>query len=73
MVISKRSTEHKQQWGALVTGDFNGDGAADILWHNGATDQTVVWNMSSGMFASQGVLPSISNVSWAQLFHSAKR
>ncbi|MFN7173069.1 MAG: hypothetical protein ACK4P3_09850, partial [Fimbriimonadaceae bacterium] len=32
-------------WVRATTGDFNGDGRADIVWHNGTTNQTAVWTM----------------------------
>ncbi|MFN7172519.1 MAG: FG-GAP-like repeat-containing protein, partial [Fimbriimonadaceae bacterium] len=32
-------------WERTTTGDFNGDGRADIVWHNGTTNQTAVWTM----------------------------
>ncbi len=34
------------QWAIVNTGDFNGDGRADILWHNPITNATAVWAVS---------------------------
>ena len=34
-------------WSIVGTNDFNLDGTADILWHNGATGETQVWLMKN--------------------------
>ena len=42
-------------WHAIGTGDFNGDGKADILWQN--TDGTpAIWDMNGMSILSAGVL-----------------
>src|SRR5260370_562666 len=30
-------------WSIVGTSDFNGDGKADILWHNSSTNETQIW------------------------------
>ena len=37
-------------WVPVGTGDFDGDGMTDILWHNNATGRTVVWFMNGTNF-----------------------
>ena len=36
------------EWSVQGTGDFNGDGTADILWRRASDGQTVMWEMSGG-------------------------
>ena len=45
-------------WSIAGTGDFNGDGTTDILWHDAYGDVTI-WLMSAGSIA-QGV--SVGNL-----------
>jgi hypothetical protein len=33
-------------WRIAGTNDFNQDGSADILWHNGTTGETQMWLMN---------------------------
>ena len=33
-------------WGIAGTGDFDGDGKSDLLWHNGGTGATELWEMN---------------------------
>jgi hypothetical protein len=40
-------------WRFAGTGDFNGDGKTDILWHNGGTGATQAWFMDGVTMASQ--------------------
>ena len=54
-------------WFPEISGDFNGDGRSDILWHNFTTTANVVWFFNSnGQFSSQTVLPSSTN-NWTPL------
>jgi hypothetical protein len=38
-------------WNVALTGDFNGDGKSDILWHNTNGD-TSIWYMNGTMVSS---------------------
>ena len=42
-------------WHALGTGDFNGDGRADILWQN-SSGQVVTWEMNGTSLISSNSL-----------------
>jgi hypothetical protein len=45
-------------WRAIGTGDFNGDGKADILWQN--TDGTPgIWEMNGTSFVTAAALPAV--------------
>ena len=39
-------------WKIETTGDYNGDGKDDILWHNDTSGQTVEWLMNGAQVAS---------------------
>lgn len=41
-------------WQVVGTADFNADGAADILWLNQGTDETLAWLMSGTSLAGWG-------------------
>src|SRR5260370_42418570 len=36
----------------VVRSDFNGDGKSDILWHNSATGENVIWLMNETAIAT---------------------
>jgi hypothetical protein len=43
------------------SGDFNRDGKADLLWHNNATGQTILWAMDGkDVVSGSGELPRVS-------------
>jgi hypothetical protein len=51
-------------WMVAGTGDFNGDGFADILWRNTTTGQTLIWLLTdTGMLLSSGS-PGTVPVEW---------
>jgi len=54
-------------WAPVLNGDFNGDGTADILWHNFNTNANLIWLLNSqAQWSSQSVLPSTTN-NWSPL------
>jgi hypothetical protein len=40
----------------VASRDFNGDGKADILWHNGATGETQIWFMDGHRLADRATV-----------------
>jgi FG-GAP-like repeat len=51
-------------WKAIRTGDFNGDGLADILWQNTSTGQASVWEMSGNTLKGGGPVTPNPGPSW---------
>jgi len=41
-------------WSIVETGDFNGDGKSDILWHD-TSGNVAIWFMNSAQVTSAGV------------------
>ncbi|HET7017320.1 MAG TPA: VCBS repeat-containing protein [Streptosporangiaceae bacterium] len=58
-------------WSVVGVGDFNGDGAADILWHNSSTNETQIWFMSAYQIQwrqaveDEGGAPIIVGLPWS--------
>ncbi|HUP59853.1 MAG TPA: hypothetical protein VNA69_05490 [Thermoanaerobaculia bacterium] len=44
------------------SGDYNGNGAADILWRHAGTGQNYIWFMNGLAIAAQGVVDYVPNV-----------
>src|SRR5207302_984682 len=52
-------------WTILGTGDFNGDGRSDILWHNAQSGFTVLNEMNGSQIAGSGIIASDPNWAYA--------
>src|SRR4051812_3963788 len=46
-------------WSIAGSGDFNGDGQADILWQNTSTGERSIWFMTGNTFAGAALLPVV--------------
>ena len=46
-----------QNWQIVGSGDFNGDGRADLFWRNAGTGQNAIWEMDGQTVLSSGPMP----------------
>lgn len=53
-------------WKIAGAGDMNGDGRADLVWHNQATGALFVWFMNGATVMAWGApsLPAIADLTW---------
>jgi hypothetical protein len=51
-------------WRIAGTGDFDGDGAADILWRNASTGANYVYFMNGRSIVNEGYLRTVADQSW---------
>src|SRR6266699_3124922 len=47
-----------------ASGDFDGDGKADILWRNALTGENYIWLMNGLTIAAQGLVNVVDDPAW---------
>ncbi|HJR55207.1 MAG TPA: VCBS repeat-containing protein, partial [Rhizomicrobium sp.] len=52
-------------WQTLGSGDFNGDGKADILWHRSSDGALGVWVMNGANITAGERLSSSTSAAWS--------
>src|SRR5688500_13348401 len=57
-------TVSDMSWEIAGTGDFDGDGQADILWRNQATGENYIYFMDGKVVIGEGFIRSVSDLSW---------
>jgi hypothetical protein len=62
-------------WSVVGSNDFNHDGKPDILWHNGTTGETQIWNMNGSRVMSRATVndetgnPALVGAPWTIMNH----
>jgi hypothetical protein len=51
-------------WNIAGTGDFDGNGSADILWRNSSTGENYVYFMNGVSIVNEGYLRTVSDQGW---------
>jgi len=58
-------TVSSQNWQVVGSGDYNGDGDADILWRNVANGQNAMWLVGGGTLMANLSVSSVGNLDWS--------
>src|SRR6266404_4279997 len=51
-------------WTIVGSGDYNGDGQADILWRNKSNGQNSIWLMNGASISSSVFMATVSDLNW---------
>jgi len=57
-------TVSDMSWQIAGTGDFDGDGQADILWRNRATGENYIYFMHGKVIIAEGFIRTVSDLNW---------
>ena len=60
--ITKYQCVVPSTWSIVQTGDYNGDGKADVAWRNASTGADAIWN--GGNSATQITLIGVADTNW---------
>ncbi|MGZ8269479.1 MAG: hypothetical protein ACXW20_18645, partial [Burkholderiales bacterium] len=47
-----------------ATGDYDGDGKADVLWRNMSTGDNAIWLMDGATVIDQRSIPAVPDMGW---------
>jgi FG-GAP-like repeat len=53
-----------QDWQVAGSGDYNGDGRADILWRNSASGENYIYFMNGATIIGEGQVRTVTDQSW---------
>jgi chitodextrinase len=59
------STVADATWSIAGVGDFDGNGKADVLWHNSASGANVIWLMNGSAIVSDVAAGSMTDPAWS--------
>ena len=50
------------KWKVVATGDYNGDGKADLLWRHATNGSNTIWKSGNG--ATLQTVTGVTNTAW---------